>query len=173
MKNIALTGFMGTGKSVVGRLLARELSMTFVDLDAIIEKEARLSVKEIFRTLGEKRFRSLEKEALKSIVSGKMGDGIVLATGGGVVVDPANRALLREWGSIVCLTASVKTILQRTDRGGKKRPLLAGEDREADVRRLLEERESAYRECDMTLDTTQDSVADVVRKIRLLTEEGV
>jgi len=173
MKNIALTGFMGTGKSVVGRLLARELFMTFVDLDEVIEKEAGLSVKEIFRTLGEKRFRSLEKEALKSIVSGEMGGCTVLATGGGAVVDAANRALLREWGFIVCLTASVKTILQRTERGGKKRPLLAGEDREADVRKLLEERESAYRDCDMTLDTTQDSVSDVVRKIRLLIEEGV
>jgi len=173
MKNIALTGFMGTGKSVVGRLLARELFMTFVDLDEVIEKEAGLSVKEIFRTLGEEPFRSLEKEAVKRIVSGEMGGCIVLATGGGVVVDPINRALLREWGSIVCLTASVKTILQRTERGGKKRPLLAGEDREADVRRLLKERESVYRDCDMTIDTTRDSVADVVRKIRLLIEEGV
>lgn len=163
---------MGTGKSVAGRLLARELSVTFVDLDAVIEKEACLSIKEIFQTLGEKRFRALEKEALKRIVSGKMGDGIVLATGGGAMVDPANRALLREWGSIICLTASVKTILQRTDRGGQKRPLLSGEDREADVRRLLKERGSAYRECDMTLDTTYDTVSDVVRKIMLFVKEG-
>ncbi len=162
---------MGTGKTSVGRILARELSMTFIDLDVEIEKESGLSVKDIFRTLGEPRFRELEREAVKRVVSGGMGDGIVLATGGGVMADPVNRALLKEWAPVVCLSASVETILARTDRG-EKRPLLATADREAEVRRLLKERASAYRDCDMTLDTTWDSVTDVVRKIRRFMEQG-
>ncbi len=170
MKDIVLTGFMGTGKSVTGHHLARELSMTFVDLDAVIEKEAGMAVKDIFRALGEDCFRVLEREAVKRVVSGKLGSGIVLATGGGTVVDPVNRALLRKWAPVVCLTASVKTIVERTERGGEKRPLLAGEDREGEVMRLLKERDSAYRDCDMILDTTFDGVPDVVRKIRRFME---
>jgi len=166
MKNIVLCGFMGTGKTVVGRCLAREMSMAFVDLDAVIEKDAGLAVRDIFEKFGEPRFRELEKEAIKRIVSGEMGDGNVVATGGGAVVDPSNRELLKKWAPLVCLTASVETILQRTDRG-EKRPLLAAVDRAVEVRRLLRQRAFAYRDCDMTLDTTWDSVSDVVRKIKI------
>ena len=171
MRNIALTGFMGTGKSSVGRLLARDLSMTFIDLDDLIEREAGMSIKDIFRTHGEARFRELERKALRRVVSGEFGEGIVLATGGGAVVDPENRALLRKWGAIVCLVASVETILERTSRNSA-RPLLESKDREAEVRRLLRERDAAYRDSDMILDTTGDSVTDVVRKIKVFLEEA-
>jgi len=162
---------MGTGKTVVGQRLARELSMTFVDLDAMIEQDRGLAVKEIFEKLGEPSFRSFEREAIKRIVSGEAGDGIVLATGGGAVVDPANRELLKEWAPIICLTASVETILQRTARG-EKRPLLSVSDRAEEVRRLLRQRASAYRDCDMTLDTSLDSISDVVRKIKIFINQA-
>ncbi len=170
MKNIALTGFMGTGKSSVGRLLARDLSMTFIDLDDLIEKEAGMSIKEIFERFGEARFREMEREALRRVVGGEFGEGIVLATGGGAVVDDENRALLKKWGAVVCLCASVDTILERTARAAD-RPLLEDRDRGARVRSLLAKREAAYRDSDMILDTTADSITDVVRKIKLFVEK--
>jgi len=169
MKNIALTGFMGTGKTSVGRLLAKDLGMTFIDLDEIIEEEAGMSIKDIFEKSGEARFRELERQALRRVISGEFGEGIVLATGGGAVVDEENRALLRGWGVIVCLTASVSTILERTSRASV-RPLLERGDRRSEVMKLLSRREEAYRDSDMVLDTTGDSVRDVVRKIRVFLE---
>ncbi len=170
MKNIVLTGFMGTGKSSVGRLLARDLSMTFLDLDDLIEREAGMPIKEIFSNFGEARFRELEKEAIGRVVSGEFGGGMVLATGGGAVVDAESRALLKNWGALVCLCASVETILDRTART-VDRPLLERGDREAEVRRLLQEREDAYKDCEMILDTTKDSITDVVRKIKIFMEK--
>jgi len=172
MKNIVLSGFMGTGKSSVGRLLAHEFSMTFVDLDAVIENDTGLVVKDIFSTLGEPHFRALEREAVTALVSGRMGDGIVVATGGGVVVDESSRALLKNWAVIICLTASIETILKRTDKG-EKRPLLDGEQREEFVRRLLKEREAAYSDCDFSIDTTDLGLADVVKKIKDFMGQGV
>lgn len=172
MKNIVLSGFMGTGKSSVGRLLAHELSMTFIDLDTLIEKDSGLAVKDIFSTLGEAHFRALEREAVTALVSGRTGDGIVVAAGGGLVVDESNRALLKNWAVIICLTASVETILKRTERS-EQRPLLAGEQREAVVRRLLKEREAAYSDCDFSLDTTDLGLDEVVKTIKVFMERGV
>lgn len=160
---------MGTGKSTLGFHLARKLSMGFIDLDSLIEEEAGLSVSEIFRDLGEERFRALEREAVRSVVSGEHGHGIVLATGGGTVADPESSALLKGWGHIICLRASIETILERTGRGAEeekgKRPLLDMDDREAEIKRLLGERESAYSICDMSIDTSVESVSAVVQKI--------
>ncbi len=171
MKNIVLSGFMGTGKSTVGYRLARELGMTFVDLDSLIEDGAGKSVKEIFAELGEGAFRVLESEAVERVVSGAVGDSIVLATGGGTVVNPRSRALLKEWGFIICLTACVETILDRTSRDLPEgvvanRPLLDMEEREDAVKRLLAERNEAYSDCHMSIDTTEDGVAEVVEKIK-------
>ncbi|MFQ5428116.1 MAG: shikimate kinase [Thermodesulfobacteriota bacterium] len=168
---------MGTGKTTLGFHLARALSMTFVDLDGLIEHEAGRSVSEIFSTLGEERFRALEREAVKNVVSGEQDRGIVLATGGGTVVDHDSRALLKQWGLIICLTADIATILERTGkahrgyrggggRGHEKRPLLDTGDREAEIKRLLLEREPAYRDCDMSLDTSVDSTGDLIKKIK-------
>ncbi len=177
MKNIVLYGFMGTGKTTVGFRLARELSMTFIDLDSLIEFEAGRSVREIFADCGEEAFRALEREAVRSVVSGKKGDGIVLATGGGTAVDDKNRALLKEWGFIICLRASLDTILERTEHGGgvdgEKRPLLDTSDRESRIKALLEERAAAYGDCDLSLDTTRFDVGEVVAKIRAFVEGKV
>ncbi|MFQ5479927.1 MAG: shikimate kinase [Thermodesulfobacteriota bacterium] len=175
MKNIVLSGFMGTGKSTVAYRLARELGMTFVDLDSLIEDSAGKSIREIFSDLGEPAFRELESEAVRRVVSGALGDSIVLATGGGTVVDRANRALLKEWGFIICLRASVASILERTSRAvpgctAESRPLLGAQDREAEIKRLLQERERAYNECELSIDTTDYGVAEVVGKIRAFIE---
>lgn len=164
--NIVLAGFMGTGKTTVGRILARRLGHKFVDMDELIEKDACMSIAEIFGKEGEARFREIEAGIIKRLAAGDFGEKIVLSTGGGAVVNPGNRALFRSWGTLVCLTASVDEILKRVgDRDD--RPLLpAGERREAALR-LLSEREHAYRDCDIEVETTGksvDEVADIIER---------
>ncbi len=154
---------MGTGKSSVGKRLAREMGLRFVDADDLIEKDAGMSIKEIFGRFGEARFRELERKVLKTVAETM--DGVVLATGGGAVVDYRNRELLRSWGVVVCLTASVEAILDRVDEGDE-RPLLEGEDRRGSIERLLQERRDAYMDADLVLDTTEKSIAEVTEDIR-------
>ena len=163
--NIALTGFMGTGKSTVGRRLARDLGLKFLDIDDLIEKEAGMSVKEIFGTLGEASFRRTESEVIVKLRQGSFGSGIVLSTGGGAVADPVNRKRLRQWGVLVCLTASVDEILRRVG-GRDDRPLLSGPDRRGTAERLLAERREAYAEADFTVDTTSAGIEEVVERIK-------
>ncbi len=154
---------MGTGKSSVGKRLARELGLRFVDADDLIEKDAGMSIKEIFGRFGEARFREMERKVLKAVTETM--DGVVLATGGGAVVDYRNRELLRSWGVVVCLTASVEAILDRVDEGDE-RPLLEVEDRRDYIERLLKERHHAYMDADLVLDTTEKSIAEVTEDIR-------
>lgn len=162
--NIVLTGFMGTGKSTVGRLLARKLGFAFVDIDELIENEAGLSVSDIFSMFGEARFRQLEMEAIERLAKGGLGNNLVVSTGGGAVVNEKNRSLLKGWGKLVCLTASPEEILRRVGNRAD-RPLLAGPDRQEKMARLLDERRGAYRDCDMEIDTTGKRPDDVVGAI--------
>lgn len=159
-RNIVLTGFMGTGKTTVGKTLAEWVTFDFADMDSLIEKEAGKTIPEIFAEKGEAGFRQQEKETAQRLARGSKQ---VIATGGGTVKDPENMKALGEAGVIVCLTASVDTILQRTEAQGK-RPLLdeAGADRRAAVEKLLAERDSLYREADYIIETdgkTPDEVA--------------
>ncbi len=156
---------MGTGKSTVGRRLARDLELRFLDIDDLIEKEAGMPVREIFSTLGEPSFRRTESEVIEKLLKGSFGSGIVLSTGGGAVVDPVNRKRLRQWGVLVCLTASVDEILRRVGNRDD-RPLLAGPDRRGTVERLMAERSEAYSEADFTVDTTSARVEEVVDRIK-------
>lgn len=165
MKNIILTGFMGTGKSTVGRLLARELGLQFHDIDTLIEAEAGTAVKEIFKAHGEAAFREIEKGIIKKLSEDCYGTGLVIATGGGAVVNPENRAMLKSWGTIICLSASVDEIIKRVGDKGD-RPLLAAEDKKGAIEKLLNERAEAYRDCDMCIDTTSRSVEEVVAAIK-------
>ena len=161
--NICLTGFMFTGKSSVGRRLAGRLGLNFVDLDEKITSLARTSVETIFAEHGEMEFRRLEREAVASVfpVAGQ-----VIATGGGVVIDPGNRQLLRRHSCVIWLKASVKTILShfRASRG-KPRPLLSAADPEAEIVRLLAEREPFYRQCDFSVETDGLTVGKVSQGI--------
>lgn len=163
--NIVLTGFMGTGKSTVGRLLARKLGHTFLDLDELIEREAGMAIKDIFASFGEERFRELEAEAIERLAAGSLGTRLVVSTGGGAVVRKENRALLKGFGVLVCLTASRDEILRRVGNRAD-RPLLAGADREAKLDLLLEQRQEAYRECDLEVDTTGRRPEEVVKAIQ-------
>lgn len=157
---IFLTGFMGTGKSTVGRTLAARLGRPFVDLDAEIERRAGRSIRQIFADVGEPEFRRLESRTLEELAP----SDIVLATGGGAVLAAENRATMRRNGPVVCLQAGVAEILRRTGRDDS-RPLLAGEDREARVRRLLAERATAYADADWMIETDRTPVATIVERI--------
>ncbi len=169
MTNIVLTGFMGTGKSSVGRVLAGEFGCRFLDLDTVIEKLSGRTISEIFETDGEERFRGLEAVMVERLVAGEFGSDLVVSTGGGTVVSESNRNALREWGTVVCLTASVETILKRVGRG-KGRPLANAddspeerpEDRDVALTELLRSRQEFYSESDFIVDTTMLSIQEVV-----------
>lgn len=164
--NLVMTGFMGTGKSSVGRLVAEALALDFVDTDDLIVERADMEIKEIFAVHGEARFRELEREVIEEVTS--TGDNLVLATGGGAVVERANRERLKGWGVVVCLTASVDAILSRVG-GGDERPLLGEEEKtgaaESRARTLMEERRPYYEEAELTVDTTALTTAEVATAV--------
>lgn len=141
-RNVVLTGFMGTGKTTVGRLLAERLGYDFVDTDAVIEAEHG-PIPAIFAERGEGGFRRLER-GVAADLAGR--DGIVVATGGRMLVDAVNAKRLGATGDVFCLTATVDTILARVagDGAAASRPLLAGGEVRQRIVDLLAERASAY-----------------------------
>lgn len=166
--NITLIGFMGTGKTAVGRRLAQRLRRRFIDVDAWIEARERRSITEIFRRYGEPRFRRLERAAIARLVCES---NAVLATGGGAVIDPANLAHLKRTGPVICLSASPRTIVQRIGRS-EHRPLFAQADRQQLIA-LLRRRSAAYAQADWAVDTTDRSISDVARLIQAYLEKTV
>ncbi len=159
--NIVLTGFMGTGKTAVGKKLAEETGMQYIDTDEMIEKDVGMTIPNIFKLRGEKYFREVETQAVKCVA---MLDNFVIATGGGVVLKEENMKELEKNGIIVCLTASADTILQRT---GKKanRPLLKGENPADKIEQLLKEREPFYKRCHKMVDTSGKEIKDIIGEI--------
>src|SRR5574340_826015 len=165
MMNVILTGFMGTGKSTVGRRLASELGLKFLDIDAVIETEAGLAIGEIFDKYGEHHFRTLESEVIKRLTSGEFGTGYVVSTGGGAVVNDLNRQALKGWGVLICLKASVDEILRRVEKKSD-RPLLATSDRREAIERLIKERDAAYGDCDLSVVTDYRDVQEIVGMVK-------
>lgn len=161
MSNIILLGFMGTGKTSVGKRLARKLGMEFLDMDDLIEREEGIPIGEIFARFGELYFRKKEAETCAG-VSGY--DNYVIATGGGVALDPVNIKNLRRNGHLICLTTIPEIIYERTSKAGT-RPLLA-ENPQQKIRELLESRDPYYKKAaDWMLDTSGLSISQVVNKI--------
>ena len=160
---IALTGFMGTGKTSVGKRLAERLGWPFVDTDVIIERREGRSVADIFAGEGESYFRARESEAIAEATAKSPA---VIATGGGAILDPANFDLLQRATMLVCLTATPEVILARTR--GHGRPLLESEDRGARVRQLLASRAAAYARAPHSVDTSRLSVEEVVEHVLAL-----
>jgi shikimate kinase len=140
--NLYLVGFMGTGKTTVGRAVARRIGFKCLDSDHEIERRARKSVAEIFAREGEAEFRLLERWFVEE---GHPPRRAVVACGGGLIVQPGMLGLLARRGVVVCLHASIETILARTGRHAKTRPLLDVEDPDARARALYAEREAIYR----------------------------
>jgi 3-dehydroquinate synthase len=162
-KNIILTGFMGTGKTTVGRLLAERMGRVFIDMDEEIEARFGKPIPEIFAQEGEPVFRSVESQLCHQFARQP---GIILSTGGGALVNPANRQVLAQNGVLICLTATVDVILDRVEQAGN-RPLLPGdrEERGRRVRHLLRERRQAYGAIAHQVDTTNRTPAQVVQEV--------
>ena len=161
--NLILTGFMGTGKTSLGKLLANRLGRGFVDLDQKIEQDSGMKITEIFAEHGEKYFRKLEKDMVKKVCAKK---NLVIATGGGTVKDQENIQILKNSGVIVCLTTEPEEIFSRTERRGE-RPVLdnGGEERLATIKKLLAERQKFYEQADYTVDTTDWSPLQIMNDI--------
>ena len=161
--SIALIGFMGTGKTVVGNMLAQEMGKQFVELDTLIENKVGMSIPEIFRRDGEVRFRELEIDAVREVSPRK---NVVIACGGGVVLNTINVERLRKENVIICLTASPSVILKRTAQDGHGRPLLNVADRLQEIKKLLDLRHPFYtRAADIIVNTSRLKVDGVVAKI--------
>jgi shikimate kinase len=167
-RNVYLIGPMGSGKTAVGRRLAGLLGLKFIDSDAEIERRTGVDIRYIFEKEGEPRFREREREVIADLTAL---DGVVLATGGGVVLDAANRERLASTGTVVYLQASIDTQLQRTHRGRNRPLLLAGDPRET-LERLIATRRPLYEEiANITVDTTGRQVRSVAVDIRDLLAE--
>ena len=171
--NIALIGFMGSGKTAVGRLLARKLGLRFVELDAQIEARAGKAIPSIFQDSGEIGFRELEIAAAREAA---LGTGTVIACGGGIVLNSINVDRLRQTSVMVCLTASPSVIMKRVSAQAGQRPLLDVDDPETAIRDILRFRKPLYEQAaDVTLSTSRLSVDAVVNAIvkRLEEDEGL
>ena len=161
-RNIYLIGLMGSGKTTVGRALAKKLNKRFIDADHEIEARTGASVSLIFEIEGEAIFRHREAEVIKDLCAQ---DGIVLATGGGAVLDPISRRLLAKTGTVIYLRASVNSIMQRTSHD-KSRPLLQTADPRRRIEELSRQREPLYQEiADIIVDTGRPNVQFLVYSI--------
>lgn len=163
-KNIILVGFMGSGKSTIGRELGKLLSYPLIDTDTQIEELEKLSVADIFSLKGEAHFRNSETQVIQELLDQGMTHHII-ATGGGLPVKEENRPLLRKLGYVVWLDANTDTILERTSRTNT-RPLLQTENPRETIERMLEERNSIYRDvAHLHLQTSGLSIAETAHGI--------
>lgn len=159
--NLALIGFMGTGKSCVGRLAAETMHFTFLDTDHVIEARAGKSIADLFTTEGEPAFRQWERRVVEELTRRQR---TVIATGGGMPADEANLASLKTHALVVCLWASPEAIWERV-RAHEHRPLLNDPDPLAKIRELLAARERFYRQADVLVNTEMRSVREVVQHV--------
>ena len=168
-KNIVITGFMGTGKSVAAKELARKLKMEFIDMDKIIEERQGMSIADIFAGYGEKYFRAQENKLVKEL---SQKENMVIATGGGTLLSSDNARILGLRGQIICLYADSQTIYNRVKRKNN-RPLLKRKNVLNEINRLLEERKKIYGNIKWKIDTTNLNIQEVTDKIiALLKSEG-
>jgi len=162
-RNLALTGFMTAGKSLVGQELARRTGMPLVDIDQLICEIERMPVHEIFRTRGEPYFRRIESQLLHQLCQGS---GQVISCGGGTVLDPANLELLRNRCVTVWLRVSEESVLRRLeDPTSPQRPLLESLEPGIVVHKLLLQREPLYAQADFVVDTDGRTVQEVADEI--------
>ncbi|GAH38990.1 unnamed protein product [marine sediment metagenome] len=170
--SIALIGFMGVGKTAVGKLLAGKLGRKFVELDSLIEHRAGKSIPDIFQQDGEVAFRELEIEVTREVSRDK---NLVIACGGGIVLNKINIDRLRQQSRIVYLTASPKVILKRVSGDGDERPLLKAANKALNIRELLGFRKPFYeRAADIKIDTSKLDTDSIVEQIiiKLKNDEG-
>jgi len=161
--NIALIGFMGTGKTVVGRVLAERLGRKFVELDSLIEQKAGKSIPDVFQQDGEIVFRELEIKVAKEVANKQ---DTVIACGGGIVLNKINIDRLRENARMVYLTASPEVILKRVANEAGQRPLIEVDNSTLTIGEMLNFRKPFYeRAADMTVDTSELDVEAVAGQV--------
>lgn len=168
-KNIVITGFMGTGKSVAAKELARKLKMEFIDMDKIIEERQGMTIADVFSRYGEKYFRQQENKLVKEL---SKEENMVIATGGGTLLSSDNARILGLRGQIICLYADSQIIYNRVKRKNN-RPLLKRKNVLSEINHLLEERKKIYDNIKWKIDTTNLNIQEVTDKIiALLKSEG-
>ena len=161
--NVALIGFMGSGKTAVGKILAEKLNRRFIELDSLIEQKAGKSIPRIFAKDGEIAFRQLEIELTREVARGK---NQVIACGGGIVLNKINIDRLKDEAVIVYLTASPAIVLERTSADKNERPLLKSSNKEATIGELLKFRRPFYeRAADIRIETSKLDIGSVADKI--------
>lgn len=168
MKNIYLVGFMGTGKTAVGKLLASCLKKEFVEMDEVIEKEQRKKIVDIFAQDGEEHFRNLERQLLETL---SQKEDLVVSCGGGVVCKDENLSLLKKTGVVFTLNANEQTIYQRI-KSEKHRPLLNVDNPLGKITELLNKRRQYYIKADYVIDTDNLTVKEVIDKIVNILNNG-
>ncbi len=167
MKNIVIVGFMGTGKTVVAKLLAEKTGMKYVSTDKMIESREKKTIKTIFKEKGEEYFRKIEKEIVKNVSSGS---GQIIDAGGGVVLDGENMKNLKFSGIVVCLWADPGVIHKRTAKY-RTRPLLNVPDPEGRIKELMDLRRPLYEQADFQVDTSTLDAAGVAEQIMKVADE--
>ena len=167
MNHIILIGFMGSGKSSVGKKLAKNMKLEFVDTDKMIEEKSHMLISEIFAEYGEEYFRSLETLTLRQLLD--CGQRLVISVGGGLPVQPQNREYLKKLGCVVYLKAATHTLTERL-KGDKSRPLLAEDPKESlseKIERLKSGREEIYKEvADVEITTDNKGFRKIIEEIK-------
>ncbi len=161
-KNLSLIGFMGSGKSTVGKLLAEKLGFLFIDIDRIIEIKEKKPISKIFKEKGEKYFRDVESEVIRKIYRNK---NCIFACGGGAILKGENFKVIKKLSKIIYLKVSPSEILKRVGNS-KDRPLLQSKDKMKRVKALLKKRKEIYEKCaDIIVDTDKKEKEEVVSEI--------
>ncbi|MFC1668614.1 shikimate kinase [Chlamydiota bacterium] len=167
MRNIVIYGFMGTGKSLIGRMIATHYGMDFIEMDDQIEQEEALSISAIFAEKGEDYFRLCERNLVKKLAKK---ENTVISTGGGVVLNKENISDFAKGGVGICLWARPEVILKRTKKGNK-RPLLLVKNPIEEINRLLKQRDPYYKVVTHHVDTSLATPQEVVEKIKNILEK--
>lgn len=164
MNNVILIGFMGCGKSSIGRKLSYKVQKTLIDTDKQIEKEQNQTISEIFEKEGEESFRRMETEYLKSLIGNCRNQ--IISTGGGLPMREENRQLLKQLGCVVFLRVTVETIYERLCND-TTRPLLQGENPQQKIAKLLEKRAAVYESAaDIIIDTDDKDFEQILSEIQ-------
>lgn len=163
MSNVILIGYMGSGKSTVGRRLSYRLRMPYVDTDNLIETKEKMTISDIFAAQGEEAFRQMETDCIKSIFDYKQ--DYVIAVGGGLPMREENREIMKKLGTIIYLRAKPDTIYERL-KNDTKRPLLQGEDPQGKISMMIEHRGPVYEAAsDYIIDVDGKSFEEIINEI--------
>ena len=163
MNHVVIIGFMGSGKTRVGKQLAKDLGLSFVDLERLITRKMNMSAREIFQRFGEPYYRALETVALKQFIQDN--ERRVISLGAGLPLQEQNEKYLKELGTVVYLKGSLATLKKRLE-GSSKDPMLDGDDRDEKIKKLLKQRDPVYQKfADVTVVTGEKPFEELIKEI--------